>query len=80
MDSADELISYIDRGGKNIYYYIINGVPRYDVFISNEGAFVNSDKRPIKKMVKNSSELLMMIHSKIEHEIDIGSPEQTKLF
>lgn len=79
MKSAEELIKLIEKGAKSIYFYTKSGVPMYDVFISNNGRFVDTRGNPIRKSVEDSDKLLLMINTMIESEID-SSLTQTSLF
>lgn len=79
MRSAEELINLIERGAKNVYFYTKSGVPVYDVFISNNGRFVDARGNPIRKSVEDPDKLLLMINTMIESEIDAAT-SQTRLF
>ena len=79
IESAEKLMSLIDKGSVNIYYYVESGIPKFDILIGLDGKLTNSRGKPINKSIDKAEELLLRIQLELEKLLSEGS-SQTSLF
>lgn len=72
MRSIEGLVSLCDKGHKTVWFYRRNGIPFYDVFISNNGDRVDSNGNPVRCEHEKCDELLMMLQCNMDKLIESG--------
>jgi len=79
-ESAIKIQSLKERGAVNAWFYMESGNIKFDIFVSNNGSFINTDNRIVNPEKGTVDEVRLMIESKINRLIESENSSQSKLF